>query len=961
MRAHTPQSQPAAAFRMRSARWAPVALTAMLIAAVVGFSALGIVTYRTLERLRVNGPVYARIVEGKDLVAAVLPPPAYIAEAYLTAHRLVDAETPEALEEQVAVLERLRDEFERETARWSERLVDAELRDALIHGAHPPAERFFRSALDVLAPLCRADRRAEAHALLEGVMRREFEHHRSAVGRVVTLARLRSEAIERAVEREQSTGRRVLVMAAWAAAALLCVLAVALAWALARSRDRAEAMARHAFAGLQEVRSVLDRTHHCVFMFDARSWRCVYANQSGRWLAGWDQPDVSGLTWHQVMPGVTEEALNLMTRPLRDGVQPSVTFETVVSGSEVGEVPVEVTLQLVRLENEEARYVLVARDVGERLRHERFRAGQARVLEMVATDAPLPMVLEELCRVIESQYAGTWASVLLLKGDRLRATAGPSLPPEYMQAVDGLRIGPDVGSCGSAAATGRRVVVENTQTDPRWAQAADVARRFGLMACWSEPILSREGEVLGTFAIYHPTPSVPTPDHVRLIEQATRLAAIAIDRRRAQDRLARIMVALRQARDESEHRAAEMECLRDAAEAASIAKTRFLSNISHEIRTPLTAIVGFAEVLRDGGSPEETARATETIHRAATHLLALVNDVLDLSKIEAGRMSIEPACTDLPRVFREVRDLIEPRARAKGVGFRFRADGVLPAEAVVDAMRLRQILINLAGNAVKFTDSGFVEVRARCEPRGRERWLVVDVEDTGVGMTPEQSASLFESFQQADASATRRHGGTGLGLAISRRLARLMGGDVTLECTEPGRGSIFRLVIPLQVTEGVAMITDLDTAPKDANRGSETLPRLSGRILLVEDVPDNQRLIVHHLTKAGAEVTVAEHGESALRLLDEGDRVSRPYDLVLTDMQMPVMDGYALARAIRAAGRRVPVIAITAHAMGEDRRRCLDAGCDDHIAKPINRLALLTLCARWLGADGHAGRTPHAA
>jgi PAS domain S-box-containing protein len=389
-----------------------------------------------------------------------------------------------------------------------------------------------------------------------------------------------------------------------------------------------------------------------------------------------------------------------------------------------------------------------------------------------------------------------------------------------------------------------------------------------------------------------------------------------------------------------------------AAEDASRAKSEFLANMSHEIRTPLTAILGFADVLReDAESPENLdrrAEAIDTIRSAGRHLLTIINDILDLSRVEAGRMVIEKVATPLPSILREVQRVLLPRAIGKGIALAIRTQTPVPSEVLCDPTRLRQILLNLVGNAIKFTDHGSVTIAVRCDPTESGMRLVVDVDDTGDGVPPEQVQRLFQVFTQADASSTRRHGGTGLGLTICRRLARLMGGDVTLVSTRPGKGSTFRAELPVERCAGSFLVSTIDESVEPPAPLPASTLRLDGRILLVEDGRDNQRLISLHLRRAGALVDIAENGRDALERLDEAYRAGRAYDLVLTDIQMPVMDGHALARALRDRESAPPVIALTAHALDEDRQRCLDAGCCDFTTKPIDRVVLLSKCAQWL-------------
>ncbi len=400
----------------------------------------------------------------------------------------------------------------------------------------------------------------------------------------------------------------------------------------------------------------------------------------------------------------------------------------------------------------------------------------------------------------------------------------------------------------------------------------------------------------------------------------------------------------------SEHRLSEAM---KHAEAATRAKSEFLANMSHEIRTPLTAILGYADLLHEDGdvshAPQRRLDSIDTIRNAGQHLLTVINDILDLSKIEADKMTVETIDTPIVQLLREVKSLMRPRAHAKGIILNAVLATPVPDRIMGDPTRLRQILMNLIGNAVKFTECGSVRLTASVQQGPDAAKLVLQVQDTGPGMTPEQAARLFAAFSQADITVTRQHGGTGLGLTISRRLARLMGGEVSIAWTLPGKGSCFQLEIPLVAVAGSALVSDFDSVqshqPIEANAVSTTL---QGSILLAEDGPDNQRLISFHLRKAGAEVSIADNGRIALGMIETAAASGKPFDLLLTDMQMPEMDGYTLARTLRQHGSTMPIVALTAHAMAEDRKKCTDAGCDDYASKPIDKLALLRTCAQWM-------------
>ncbi len=404
----------------------------------------------------------------------------------------------------------------------------------------------------------------------------------------------------------------------------------------------------------------------------------------------------------------------------------------------------------------------------------------------------------------------------------------------------------------------------------------------------------------------------------------------------------------------------ELRGSQEKAIAADRSKSEFLANMSHEIRTPMTAILGFSEALLDQGiSAEEKLQAIQTIHRNGQHLLELINDILDLSKVEAGKLEVERRSVSPSGILQDVKQLLGERARERGNSLQIELQGSIPQTIQTDPTRLKQALVNLAGNAVKFTTNGVVQIVAGCDFENQQMFFRVI--DNGIGISPEQMERIFKPFSQADSSTTREHGGTGLGLAITERIAELLGGAVSV-ASEPGKGSTFTLTLATGPLKGAPTISRLntsafaETSPRELRRGgSDTI---EGRVLLVEDGPDNQRLLAFVLKKAGAEVCLAENGKEGVEAALSAWKKGSPFDLILMDMQMPVMDGYAATAFLRNEGYSGQIVALTAHAMEGEINKCLAAGCDAYLTKPIDAQTFIPEVAARMGLPSKYAATP---
>jgi signal transduction histidine kinase/ActR/RegA family two-component response regulator len=595
---------------------------------------------------------------------------------------------------------------------------------------------------------------------------------------------------------------------------------------------------------------------------------------------------------------------------------------------------------MIRSESPEARYAGSAQSVVE---------GERRILELIATGAELIQVLDAIALLFEAQTQAVRATITIIEnGTTMRRGAAPSLPESYWNELDGLPIGVGVGSCGTAAATKQRVIVQDIATDPLWEHCKVLVLPLGLCACWSTPILATDGEVLGTFGIYDEVARLPTQEQLDLADRTSRLAAIALERQRGTRRIQSLHEQLeeriRERTQQLEFAVQELQNAREKAEAASAAKSVFLANMSHEIRSPLTAVLGFAQLLGNAGNLSPKHREmVSAIQAGGEHLLTLINGVLEMSKIESGHVSLNKSEFELRSVLAEVECIFRLSAQSKGLTFAIEVEPEVPAVIGTDAGKLRQVLVNLVGNAIKFTEQGGITIRVRSLPPLDDRVdLEFEIEDSGTGISEEGQDLLFRPFVQVGRGKLQP-GGTGLGLAISKNFVSVMGGSISVE-SRLGVGSSFRFRIAADVAESVAF--EPSASPDPAGQ-------LGGRpaaILVVDDSDINRRLLLETLRPLGFSVGEAASGVECLGKFE----VERP-QLVLMDLRMPEMDGHQAMRHLRARyGQTARIIAVTASAFEEDTPEIVRSGADEVVRKPYRLDELLGAIRRQLtslGAD----------
>lgn len=632
-------------------------------------------------------------------------------------------------------------------------------------------------------------------------------------------------------------------------------------------------------------------------------------------------------------------------------------------------------------------------------------------------------------------------SILLLDKQKKHLISGVtiSLPKHFIEAINGLQIGLSVGSCGTAAFTAEQVIVEDIMTHPYWEGFQELAQSAGLRACWSQPIMSSNNEVLGTFAIYYRQPKTPKESSLRLIHEFSTLTALAIENFQSNETLKKLSLAVTQSAnavfitdcrgiieyvnpkfteitgyssdeiigntphklkseqtskavyiklwkvllsgkkwqgeflnrkkngelywawdniapiendageithfvaiqiDFTERKKIEL-ALKKAkleAEQANKIKSEFLATMTHELRTPMNGVLGMAQILEETKLNPEQREYVDIILRSGHSLLEIINDVLDLSKLEAEQVILEERYFNLEQLIDDILGILRPKSREKSLPLDVIYPVDYPPYFIGDPTRLRQVLLNLMSNAIKFTSSGYVRLTVLCNSLSAERTEIkLSIEDTGIGIATKNIAHLFDPFVQADQTTTRKYGGSGLGLAVSKKLINLMQGNIGVNSVL-GQGTEFWVSLSLQLA---------DKKTEKDEQQTKVLNHLvfNKKILIVEDDITNLKIAIQMLSNKGLVIDIAKNGQQAVNLWQHED-----YDLIFMDCRMPVMDGYEATKIIREqeSASHIPIIALTANSSYKDRQHCLNSGMDEVITKPFKKELLTNSLNKWL-------------
>lgn len=568
--------------------------------------------------------------------------------------------------------------------------------------------------------------------------------------------------------------------------------------------------------------------------------------------------------------------------------------------------------------------------------NEQFILQTSNILRMIATGGVASTIYNAIALLYESRHPGLRCSMLILEGNKLMHGGAPSLPKVYCDAVNGLQNGPQVGSCGTSTYTGKRVVVENIETDPKWMNIKHIALPHGMRCCWSEPIKNSVGNILGAFGMYYNHCAVPNEDEIHDLESAASLAAIIMERDK---NIAEIENHQLNLEKRVLQRTLELQLTKEEAVKANAAKSIFLSNMSHELRTPLNAILGFSQLLNSDQVEALTANQQDNvqeIYNAGSHLLKLINDVLDLEKIETDRLTLSIEKVSVAFMIQDVLDLISPLLKTNNLKLNYQdclnstPSTVSALNIDTDPMRLKQILINLLTNAVKYNKkNGSISITYN---KRNESAIRISIVDTGLGISKEDLPKIFRPFERSKIKDLAQIEGTGIGLALTKKLVAQLEGQIIVHSII-GEGSTFECDFPMthSLSSTKSKNTLLDILP--VTQSLLTRPN-QYRVLYIEDNCSNLRLV----SKIFASIPDIELLSASQAI--QGIELANQYqpNLILLDMCLPVMDGMKVFKYLRdnEITSEIPIIAVSANAMPDNIHDALTAGFDGYITKPID-------------------------
>lgn len=675
-------------------------------------------------------------------------------------------------------------------------------------------------------------------------------------------------------------------------------------------RSSAEIMLRRDQEEIRKLAMVAARTDNAVVITDSVG-RVEWVNEGFVRITGFSLSDVLGRTPGSILQGedTDPETVAYMRKQLREGR--GFQCELVNYRKNGAAYWLSIEIQPIHDQNGIlTHYIAVETDISERKRADELLKLQGEVLEQIAIGVPVSEVLKYLCDRVERIVPNTQCAILQNSISET-GRSEDNLSEEAHEAILALRSNREASSVTSDG-------------------SIDDANQFGTGPCWQHPIKIKN-EVIGTFAVYATKMLAPETHERSLFVSAATLSGIALQRERTEETLRRA---------------------RKQAEAASDAKSEFLANMSHEIRTPITAITGYADLLSaPAGRSARDVKWASQIVSSVGHLRELLDDILDLSKVEAGRLAIQHVDIPILRLVQDVVEQFQSRVQEKLLDFELRIEDGVPARLVTDRTRLRQVLTNLLSNAIKFTPAGKVELILSCldssGANGADE-ISFELRDSGIGIAESELDEIFDPFRRLEHGAAAA-GGTGLGLAISHRLASLMDGRLEVE-SEPGVGSSFKLVLPLVRPNSSGLEKpEVEAVPFDQEQPLQVgIAGLS--VLLVEDNLDNEQIFIHMLEPTGANLSIARNGREGVEAVAARLEQGSHFDLILMDMQMPIMDGFAATKMIRSMGINTPIIALTAFAMQSDEEKCRKAGCDGFLPKPVVRRELFERISSTMGS-----------